>query len=118
MQFFCNSAGTPEEDLVILSVDETNACNPVIKLSHKTACPVFSLGTYTGFLINRPWILSPLLIIFGLAVTLVGRKFFSWTIGFLGIVLGFVVTTLLFQMLDILDYQSGVKETNYFVFTV
>jgi hypothetical protein len=42
------------------------------------------------------------LIIFGILVTLVGRKFFAWTIGFLGAVTGFVVTMILFSMMDML----------------
>ena len=104
IQLYCDRDATPADPLKILGVDETNKCNPILKVSSQSACPVFSAGTYTEFLLDRPWILSPLLIIFGIAVTLVGRKFFAWTIGILGLFSGFGVTMLLFSMLDMLDY--------------
>jgi hypothetical protein len=52
------------------------------------------------------------LILFGAIVTFVGRKFFAWTIAFIGLVLGFVVTTLLFQMFELLDAVKSQNDDN------
>lgn len=63
---------------------------------------------------DRPYLLGPLLIVFGALVAFVGRKFFAWTIATLGCVLGFGVTMLLFTMFEMLDAVKTQKEqTNY-----
>ena len=105
----CNAEGSKEETLNILSVDANQICSPVITVSHKNACPVFSATTFSRFFIERPYILGPIAIIFGLVVSLAGRKFFPWTIGIIGGVLGASITLLLFSMFNILD---SIKDPN------
>jgi len=78
-------------------------CHPIIIASHKSACPVFSVTTFSRFLIDRPYILGPVAILFGLMVTFAGRKFFPWTIAVIGCLIGAGITLLLFSMSDILD---------------
>ena len=58
---------------------------------------------------DRPYILGPLAIIFGLVVALAGRKFFPWTIAVIGCAIGGGITLLLFSMSDILD---SIKQTS------
>jgi hypothetical protein len=87
----------------IQGVDQSSACDPIVILAHKNACPVFSATTSVRFLLDRPYILAPLLIIFGFLVTYVGRKFFAWTIAVIGCALGFGVTMLLFNMFTMLE---------------
>lgn len=88
----------------------------MIKVSHKNACPVFSLLTYSEFLLARPYVLAPLLLMFGVIVTLVGRRFFAWTIGFIGFLIGFGITMLLFSMLQMFDSIEGPQKTDHVLF--
>ena len=64
----CNSDGKKEDNLSIKTVDVTDKCAPVITASHKVACPLFSSTTFTRFFVDRPYILGPLAIIFGIIV--------------------------------------------------
>lgn len=76
---------------------------------------MFAASTFTTFFVERPYILSPLAIIFGLVVALAGRKFFPWTISIIGFTLGTSITVLLFAMFDILEsvktHDSASEET-------
>ena len=69
-------------------------------------------------MVAKPYILAPILLIFGIAVTLVGRRFFAWTIGTLGCAVGFGVTMILFSMFDMLGPRGGVStsDTSLFMF--
>eukprot|EP00347_Sterkiella_histriomuscorum_P009292 403341764 len=99
----CNSDGKKEDQLLVEGVNTKSKCHPVITASHKIACPVFSVTTFSRFFIDRPYILGPLAIVFGLMVAFAGRKFFPWTIAVIGCLIGGGITILLFSMSDILD---------------
>jgi hypothetical protein len=99
----CDSNGNAEDALKMVSIDSTNTCQPKIVVSHVKACPVFSATTFSRFLVERPYILGPIAIVFGLIVTFAGRKFFPWTIGIMGCAIGFGITMLLISMFDMLN---------------
>lgn len=104
--------------MVLSLLSTADPCNTVVQVSSSNGCPVFSATTWTRFLLERPFILAPILIVFGAIVTLVGRKFFSMTIAIMGAGLGFGITLLLFQMLTMLDSMSENSEsTDGFAFT-
>lgn len=109
----CDSEGATDDPLKIVSIDSSNACNTIISVSHKNACPVVSVTAWTRFLMDRPYILSPLMIIFGLLVTFLGRKFFPWTVGIMGAVIGFFVTLSLFTVFAMLDSMTASDTDNY-----
>lgn len=87
-------------------------------MTHRNACPVFSATTFSRFFLDRPYILGPLAIVFGLVVAFAGRKFFPWTIAIIGAAIGAGTALLLFSMFDILDSIKSVnpQETTLFVF--
>ena len=84
------------DEVKIIGIDTTSKCNPIVTLSHKEACPVFSATGWLDWLATKPYISTPLLIILGVIVTLIGRKFFPWTIFFVGAGIGFGSTMVLF----------------------
>lgn len=73
VQAFCSANGDAMDPVSITNIDSSSPCHTIVSVSHKNACPVFSASSYTRFLVDRPFILSPLLILFGLAVTFYGR---------------------------------------------
>ena len=103
MNIECDSDGNVDAPLNITSTKNDDACNPVVNATHNGACPLFSASEVTRFLLQKPYILSPILIIFGLMVTFLGRKFFPWTIAIVGCALGVLVTLLLFNMYQMLE---------------
>jgi hypothetical protein len=116
VNLFCNPSGEREEQPV-LTTNVDHKCNPVFDLRHRYACPVFSATTFSRFFIDRPYILGPIAIVFGLVVALAGRKFFPWTITIIGCAIGATTAFLLFSMFDILDSIKGapMQDSTYFL---
>ena len=112
VELWCNADGSKDAELEIMGVNSENRCHPVISARHKSACPVFSVTTFSRFLIDRPYILGPIAILFGLMVAFAGRKFFPWTIAVIGCLIGGGVTLLLFSMSDILDSIQSTSNTD------
>jgi hypothetical protein len=63
----------------------------------------------------KPYLLGPLLIIFGALVLLFGRQFFAYTIALIGAVFGYVVVVVLFNVIVMLNgintTDEGVTDT-------
>lgn len=120
IHLMCNAEGQKEADLDILEVNTDKICHPVITASHKSACPVFSVTTFSRFLFDRPFILGPIAILFGIMVAFAGRKFFPWTIAVIGCLVGFGITLLLFSMSDILDsvQSNNPNESNSILYVI
>ncbi|CDW74601.1 UNKNOWN [Stylonychia lemnae] len=112
----CKADGKKEAPLNIKTVEVTDKCAPIITASHKNACPVFSSTTFTRFFVDRPYILGPIAIIFGILVSFQGRKFFPWTIGVIGCFIGGGITLLLFSMSSILDSIQSSQATDQSTF--
>ena len=72
-------------------------------MSHKNACPVFSVSSFAGFFLGQPFIIGPIAIVVGLLVTFTGRKFFPLTIGVMGVALGGGITLILCSMINLLS---------------
>lgn len=98
----CNAYGSVFDALWIGNVDDTDKCNPMIPVSHKSACPVFSISTFANFFLSKPYIIGPIAIVIGLLVAFTGRKFFPLTIGVIGIGLGGGITLILCSMINLL----------------
>ena len=59
--------------------------------------------------------LSPLLIIIGLLIGLIGRQFFAYTLGFIGFLLGAGSTYLIFTMTNLLDSTLNELSTDFVI---
>ena len=59
-------------------------------------------------------VLGPIAIVFGLLVTLAGRKFFPVTIAFMGCAAGFGITMLLFQMNRMLNSHRNLHQDSLY----
>ena len=99
----CNSGGSVNDPLWIGEVDDSIKCNPVVTVSHKNACPVFSVSSFAGFFLSQPYIIGPIAIVLGLMIAFIGRKFFPLTIGLIGIAIGGGITLILCSMINLLS---------------
>mmetsp|Transcript_27356 Transcript_27356/g.26415 ORF Transcript_27356/g.26415 Transcript_27356/m.26415 type:complete len:165 (+) Transcript_27356:464-958(+) len=116
MELICDQEGEKEGPLKLVAVDNRNPCTTVLVLEHKEACPVFSASSWMSLIMDRPYLLSPILIVFGLLVAYNGRKFFSYTVGFLGTLWGFFVCISLFTVFQMLDTgDDSTSDTVYFL---
>lgn len=103
LNILCNDAANTTDWIDNGIVDSTDPCSPVITVTHAKACPVFSASTFAKSFTRNTAILAPLAIIFGLIVTIYGRKFFPITIFATGSLAGFAITLLLFTMLSMFE---------------
>lgn len=100
LNLICNKEAKQASTPVI---DETDPCKPVISFETQHGCAVFSTTAWISFLAQHPYILGTLLLLFGAVVTFLGRKFFNYTIAFIGFGVGFLTTMLLFSIMGMLD---------------
>ena len=108
----CDSTGSTDDSATIIGVDTTDSCWPVISLSHKSACADISAGTYLSYIANHGYILTPLLVILGLAILFFGRQFFTYTLFIIGLIVGFVTTYLLYIMTNVLNSMMDSSSTD------
>ena len=81
-------------------------------------CPKFSATTWIRFLSANPSLLGLILIIFGLVSTFRGKAFFDLTVGVLGFGIMFLVTMLIFSILNLLEYLDGFDDAVEITITV
>jgi hypothetical protein len=95
------------------SIDSsTDACAPVVTISHKDICPVFSASSWFSYLSEHPYIFVPVLVVLGAAVGAFGRQFFSYTIAGFGAITGFIATLLLFSVTLMLENMTSTDSTS------
>ena len=107
LTFNCLPDGLEGDSLLIDSINSDDPCNTVIAISHKHACPVFSARSTIEILLEYDVILCLTLVVFGLIVNFYGRKFFFWTVGLLGFVVGFFTGFSLFTVYNMLEAVSA-----------
>jgi hypothetical protein len=86
-----------------LNISTGSKCDTTVRVSHKSACPIFSVVNWFDTIFDKAYISGPLLIILGALMAFVGHKFFKYTIGLFGALLGYGTTLILFFMISMLD---------------
>jgi Domain of unknown function (DUF4203) len=103
LNLLCNDDADASVAMKFEKLDETDPCEPVLDVSHATACPVFSVSGFARFFMSELVLLGLIAVPLGLIITFYGRKFFPVTVFALGGVAGFGITMLLFSMLSMLS---------------
>jgi hypothetical protein len=103
----CNPDGLGTDAPVNKGINNNDPCNPLLTLSHKHGCPVFSATSYVRFLTARPWIMGTICIVIGAIVAFFGRALFPWVVSSFGGFIIFTCVMLLCSLIGMLKSTEG-----------
>ena len=89
----CNSDIATKGDAKILNAKYSNTCNPEVTISHASGCSIYSVSSISVWMEEKWWFTGSLLIVFGLAIGMAGRKLEKFMVAFIGalVVFGLVL---------------------------
>lgn len=95
-----NATGLP----ATWSLNEADACNPVITFTSSAGCPTANLNSFSTYISNNPWVIALFCILVGPVINFFGKKFIPWVIGIVSGSAAFVVALITFSFIGLLDY--------------
>lgn len=107
MEVQCNPDGLVSDIFRKDAFNTSDACNPLLRISHKRGCPIFSATSWVRFLTSHPWIMGTLCIAMGLIVAFYGRAVFPWVVAIIGGFVAFSMVMLLCSVLGMLQSIEG-----------
>ena len=99
-------------------LDTSDECNPIVGLSSSDSCSIFEANAAIRYVNDNVWIISILLITFGVFATFHGRKFFKTVVALLGMTITFWAIMLSFSPFDWLDNLTGTGVVAVVVVTI
>jgi hypothetical protein len=95
----CDADAESTDPVKVVNVTTGDHCDIKVAVSSATGCPIFSAMSWFRVLFGKVSLAGPVLIVLGILMSLVGLKFFKYTIGIFGALLGCGTTFLLFFMI-------------------